>query len=294
MPLLADGQVSWRDLVFGAGSYRVSSIEGWEDLPALDDASVLRSGAHGSDVGQLLAQSRTITVEVRVVAPDDGGAAIRTLVDRTGLSDDLVEEPLAVSLWGRTLMVRARLVRRAIPVGRDYSTGVTTVPLQWQASDPRRYAPDEQTASTGLPSPEPGLDWGTSPAGLDWTTAPGGLDWGPPGSSGVMSCVAEGNAPTHPVITITGPVQTPGILNVGTGARLEYDLVLAAGDVLTIDTGAGTVTLGGADRLSSVTARSTPEQAFVLSPGETVLAYRSADLAATASVCTVAWQSAYW
>lgn len=291
---LSDGQVQWRDLVFGAGPYRVAGVEGWGELPALDDASVPRSGAHGSDVGQLLAQARTITVDVKVVAPDDGGVAMCALLDDTEVPEDLVEEPLTVSLWGRTLMVRARVIRRGAAVTLDYSTGVFLVPIQWQASDPRLYVPDEQTASTGLPSPEPGLNWGTSPEGLDWGSSPEGLDWGPPGSSGNMSCVNSGRAPAHPVITITGPVQTPGVLNVATGARLEYGLTLAAGDVLTIDTGAGTVTLGGADRLTSVTSRSTPEQAFVLRRGETVLAYRSADLAATASTCTVSWRSAYW
>ncbi|MCF2531754.1 phage distal tail protein [Yinghuangia soli] len=289
------GLIEWAGLLFGGRPlpWRFRAIEGWEELPALDDASALRSGAHGADVGQLLAQPRIVTLD-GVITSDQVGVDVAALNRATTVRDG--EQPLVVWLDDRgPLLAHGRVVRRRVPTEREYALGISFGwAVQWVCSDPRRYDLAEQQAATGLPVPEPGLDWGTSPAGLDWTTGAGGLDWGAPGATGDILAVNSGNAPAHPTITITGPVQTPTLLDVVSGARLEYDLTLAVGDVLTVDTAAGSVLLGGADRLSSVTARSVPEQTFLFEPGETALAYRSADLTPTASTCTVTWRSAYW
>lgn len=87
-----------------------------------------------------------------------------------------------------------------------------------------------------------------------------------------------GDADTQPVLAITGPAVRPTVTNQATGTVLEYDLTLAATDRLVIDTQAGTVTLNGtAPRLYTATARSTPEQAFTLSPGESLLTFRAAE-----------------
>ncbi|MFD4305066.1 hypothetical protein ACFWRY_20395 [Streptomyces albidoflavus] len=126
----------------------------------------------------------------------------------------------------------------------------------------------------------------------------GGLTWplafGEPGSTGALAVVNEGDAATHPVIEFRGPVERPSLTNVDTGDVLEYDLPLAADDLLAVDTAAGTVTLNStASRLYTATSRSVPELTFTLPPGPSQLHFRAAsgDPAATA---TVRYRPAYW
>ncbi|MDT3395597.1 phage tail family protein [Streptomyces sp. B1866] len=293
----APGHLQLGELLLGRGTpYRWRTLTGWADLPPLDNGSIPRSDAHGALAGRLLAQSRVITVEDLVIRarPDQLGAVVQQLEDATAVTDD--EVPLVVQLDARgPLLAWVRVTARTIPVGRGYRVGtITGAALQLTATDPRRYALPEQLARTGLPTPEPGLDWhGT--AGLDWQSE-AGVDFGPPGSTGTLTAANAGNAPAHPVVAFTGPVSLPSVTNLATGDALEYALDLAAGDVLTVDTGAGTVTLNAtASRLYAATARSVPEQTFTLPPGATDLAFRSApgssDPAASA---TLRWRSAYW
>jgi hypothetical protein len=146
-----------------------------------------------------------------------------------------------------------------------------------------------------LPAPVP---IGTS--SLRISTTAGVLAWplnfGTPGSTGRMSAVNTGTAETHPVVEFRGPVTAPSLTNITTGDVLEYDLPLAAGDVLVVDTLAGTVTLNGtASRLYTASSRSVPEQTFTLAPGTTPLMFRAApgsnDPAASV---VVRYRAAYW
>ncbi|MFC8695887.1 phage distal tail protein [Streptomyces parvus] len=122
------------------------------------------------------------------------------------------------------------------------------------------------------------------------------LNFGEPGSTGRLSAVNPGSAEAHPVVEFRGPVTAPSLVNTATGDALEYDLPLAAGDVLVVDTHAGTVTLNNtASRLYTATARSVPEQTFTLPPGTSPLMFRAApgsnDPAASV---TVRYRAAYW
>ncbi|MBI0295706.1 phage tail family protein [Streptomyces sp. PRKS01-29] len=122
------------------------------------------------------------------------------------------------------------------------------------------------------------------------------LNFGTPGSTGRLSVVNPGSADTHPVVEFRGPVTMPSLTNTATGDVLEYDLPLAAGDVLVVDTLAGTVTLNGtASRLYSASTRSVPEQTFTFPPGTTPLMFRAApgsnDPAASV---VVRYRAAYW
>lgn len=300
------GHVQYGALLLGPGTpYRWKTLTGWEDLPPLDSGSVARSDAHGSFPGRLLAQARTIGLEgLMVRAPRDRiGAVVGALNAGTHLVED--ERPLVVWLDDRgPLLSWARAIRRAVPTTLGYRVGtILDGAVQWEASDPRRYALAEQSATARLPAAEPGLDWNTSPGpeSLGWP-----LEFGTPGSTGALSATNAGDAPTHPVIEFRGPVVRPSLTKTGTGEVLEYDLPLAADDVLTVDTGAGTVLLNGAaSRLGTVTARSVPEQTFTLAPGELVgngvaptttpLIFRAAPGSTDpAASVTVRWRSAYW
>ncbi|MFK0180003.1 phage distal tail protein [Streptomyces xanthochromogenes] len=165
------------------------------------------------------------------------------------------------------------------------------------------------TAPAGATQVRPIMQWATVPVPATVTVGPSRLllpapaealvepyDFGPPGSTGTMTATNAGNAPAHPVVEFRGPVIMPSLTNTATGDVLEYDLALAAGDVLTVDTAEGTVTLNGtASRLYTATSRSAPEESFVLWPGTADLVYRAApESIDPAALVTVRWRSAYW
>lgn len=170
-----------------------------------------------------------------------------------------------------------------------------TASLTGTAPASAAYVQPVVTFPTALAAPVPvgtsSLRISTTGDVLSWP-----LDFGEPGSTGRMSVVNAGSADTHPVIEFRGPVTMPSLTNTATGDVLEYDLPLAAGDVLVVDTLAGTVTLNGtASRLGTASNRSVPEQTFTFPPGTTPLMFRSApgstDPAASA---VVRYRAAYW
>lgn len=282
------GQVQYGSLLLGAGTpYRWRDATGWEDLPGVDSGDVPRSDAHGSFPGVLLAQSRTIGLTGLVIrAPRDRiGAVVGAL--NAGTAPRADEIPFVAWLDDRgPLLVYARAVRRSIPVGPGYRLGtIVGGAVEWVATDSRRYGLAEQSVAATLPTAEPGLSWP-----MAWP-----LNFGAPGSSGALVAVNTGDAETHPVIEFRGPVTTPALTNINTGDVLEYDIPLASGDVLTVDTRAGTVLLnGGASRLYSVSSRSVPEQTFTLAPGVTNLSFRAGPDSEPTATATVRFRSAYW
>lgn len=291
------GHVQFGELLLGPHTpYRWRTLDGWEDSPGIDSGSVNRSDGHGAYPGRLLAQPRTITLDDMVIRtePRQMGAAVRTLRTATALRDD--EQPLVVQLDDEPpLLVFARCMRRSIPVGvGGYALGlVQGAALQFEASDPRRYSLVEQQVEARLPAAEPGLDWQVTP-GPERLLYP--IGFGTPGSTGSLLTVNEGDAPSHPVISIRGPVSLPSVTNIATGEAIEYDLDLAADDELIIDAAAGTVTLNRtAARLYTATARSTPENLFVLPSGTTSLLFRAAPGSADPRAsCSIRWRSAHW
>lgn len=292
----APGHVQYGDVLLGPGTpYGWQTLTGWEDSPALDSGTVNRSDAHGAFPGRLLAQPRTITVDGLVLRaePRAVGTVVRHLAASTALGDG--ELPLVVKLDDSPpLLSWARCIRRSVPVSRGYAMGVVTGgALQFEASDPRRYALVEQRVEGNLPRPEAGLDWNLAPGpeGLPWPLA-----FGTPGATGALVVTNEGDAPAHPLIAFRGPVALPSLTSVNTGDRIEYDITLAPDDELVIDTAAGTATLNGTEsRLYTGTAQSVPEGTFTLPPGTTNFAFRGApESSDPRAACLIRWRSAYW
>lgn len=283
------GQLRYGELLIGAGTpYKWRKLEGWEELPELDNGSVPRPSAHGSFLGRLLSQTRTVALgEVIVRTPvEQLGLVVETLNAGTPLVED--EQPLLVHIDERgPLLVWARVVRRAIPVELGYAVGtVTEGALEFEATDPRRYTPAVQQAELGLP--EPCLPWHG-----DYGHGPRGI----PASTGDRMVHNLGSAPTHPVVELHGPIDTPRLTNVTTGAVLEYEVILDPGEVLTVDTFAGTATLpDGSSLLNSASVASWPEPAFTLAAGCNALSFRAAAefTADPRAAAVLRWRSAHW
>lgn len=283
------GHMQYGDFLLGLGTpFRWDELQGWEETPGIDSGSVLKASDHGAWPGTFYVQTRTVTASLVVRSePGDMNGTLRQL--SAAMPIDAADEiPLVVQLDDDApMLVFARCTRRAFPVTSSHRRGLARGAVEFEASDPRRYSLLETTQTTQLPQPEPGLAF---PLVFP-------LNFGVPGSTGNMDAANSGDAPTHPTFRITGPCSKPLIMNVSTGALLEYDIDLSASDTLYVDTNQGTVTLNGltANRLYTATTRSQPEGAFVLPPGSSALAFRSDDSDPDpASTLTVTWRSAFW
>ncbi|MEE1751739.1 phage distal tail protein [Streptomyces sp. SP18CS02] len=285
-----DGQIQWAGLLLGPTTpFQIDrdGLTGWADLPALDAADADRPTAHGAWPGARWARPRVVTAGVWLLpdaAPGAPGELLDAFVRATGTGTDDAEQWLAVRLHGRTTAVRARIAQRAVPTDRRFTTGgATRVTVQWTATDPRRYEPQEQSVSLALPRYGAGLGY---PLGYP-------LDYGAPASGGSAVAVNSGSVATCPRVEFTGPVTRPRLVNHTTGRVLEYDITLAADDRLTVDVQEGTVLLGGrASRLYTAAPGSSPEQSFVLSPGENRLDFRAPD-GDPAAAARLSWRSAH-
>jgi hypothetical protein len=272
-------------------------IQGWEETTPVDSGTVLRGQQHGGSPGRLLSQVRTVTINlIGRCEPGQASAATRALAAQTPTDSD-AELPLVVQLDDMPLVAWGRVVRRLVPPSVATRNGlIKGASLQVVCTDPRRYEVTERVGTTALPAPESGLVWGSPESGLVWGSPEAGLSWGTPGSTGDILAVNSGDAPVHPVIEFRGPVDSPALTMSGTGLVLEYQITLAASDVLIVDTWAGTVTLGGQSRIGTASLRSAPEGAFTLPPASTTtLSFRAAPGSVDpAASCTVRWRSAYW
>lgn len=298
-------------LLMGPGTGYVitgAGITGWEDSPGFDTTDVPRPSSDGSWPGKRYAGTRVVTIDVSIHPdndPDgrDGRQLLRDLQRATRIHQS--ERELALRLRGETLIAYARINSRLTePISTRYmGMGEIGIPLQFLATDPRRYALAEESVTVGPPVRSEGLLY-TAVSGidrLDWelATTPTVLDWGVDGSSGDVTAVNEGTESTSPLIVITGPCSTPAVTLTSdeTGQLvLEYGIDLVASDTLTIDVRQGNVLLNAgtsdADRAYTVTPRSALLSEFMLPPGESRLAFRAASTSAGAGM-TVSWRDAY-
>ncbi|MFJ3900437.1 phage distal tail protein [Streptomyces sp. NPDC090025] len=282
-----DGQIQWAGLLIGPGTpFAVdrSGLQGWEDLPEYDSSDADRPTSHGAWPGARYAKPRKVGGSI-VLMPEFNGVpeAMRALRQSLALLDE--ERWLTVRLHGELLAVRARIAQRVIPADQGFATqGSSKMSVQWLTSDPRRYAVNEQTATTTPPQPESGLSWP-----LVWP-----LNWGEAKSTGDAVVDNVGSAPTHPVIVFRGPCSMPTVTDRVSKRRLRYAIDLAAGDELVVDTANGSVTLNNsASRRHTAMADSSPEELFLLEPGRTELSFRP-DAATPDALMTVRWRSAEW
>ncbi|MFH8838835.1 phage distal tail protein [Streptomyces sp. NPDC017868] len=282
-----DGQIQWAGLLIGPGTpFNVdrTGLQGWEDLPEYDSSDADRPTSHGAWPGSRYAKPRKISGTIVLMPGQDAAAgAVRALRQSLALLDE--ERWLTVRLHGELLAVRARIAQRVVPADQGFATqGSSKMSIQWLASDPRRYAVNEQSASTTAPQPESGLTWP-----LTWP-----LNWGQAKSTGDAVAENTGSAATHPVIVFRGPCSMPTVTERVSKRRLRYAIDLAAGDELVVDTANGTVTLNNtASRRHTAMADSSPEELFLLEPGRTELAFRP-DAATPDALMTVRWRSAEW
>lgn len=293
------GHIQYGGMLLGPGTTwsmaAGSPIDGWEETAPSDSGTTPRAQQHGALPGRLLLRERTVTVTfVGRCEPGQASTVVRALAAGTPPDSD-TELPLIVQLDDVPLLAWGRCTRRRVPPSASTRAGlIKGATLQFVCTDPRRYEITERSAPAVLPTAETGLSFGSpTETGLSFgSPSETGLSFGTAGATGDMNVTNAGDTAAHPVIEIRGPVTTPTV-TLGS-LRLEYGITLGAADTLIVDTWAGTVLLGGQDRIGTATSRSIPEGAFTIPPGQNVVSFR-ADPGSTdpAAQATVRWRSAY-
>jgi hypothetical protein len=234
-------QIEYNGTLFGGygNVYQIiaDSVEGWDDLPAMDSANVPRPTWHGSWPGNLRSQERQVTATVAVnVGPDDDFAGtIATL--RRLLAPPVGETgaPLVVSTRDEVLLCPEAVVdTRTMPMS-SYHAGWVPVAVRWICADPRRY----NVIRSGI----------TIPAGA------------------TVDISNAGNVAAHPLLRIDGPAVNPTITNTTLDRSLSFLLTVAEGERLTIDTDAGNATVDGENVLTTLVGTSAPVGDFTFERG---------------------------
>ncbi|MFF4417477.1 hypothetical protein ACFYY8_33550 [Streptosporangium sp. NPDC001559] len=284
--ITAPWQLEWGGFLIGTGTpYSIQRISGWEDLPGLDMGAAAKPTRPGSWPGAPRPQSRIVTVELEFRATvdrmDEVVAALRAATSRSTTAD---EAPLAIRLRGETTVALGKVSNRLVLVDHAYSQALApSATLQWLCSDPRRYELTERSLT---------ITPGTSGSGGLVYPLSYPLTYGTAGSANNGTAANVGNEPTSPVLTFTGPITTPRLVNTTLGYGLEFAVDVLAGQTLVVDADAGTVLLNGSDRLYTRSNLSVPVEYFELYPGDNNLTLLAASFGTGASL-TVTWKSAY-
>jgi hypothetical protein len=256
----------------------VTKEEGWASSPNVRLTLTDRPERDGAFDAPSYRSPRVITLEGTAVAPDriskerakDRFAAV--LNDGSQLLPLVVTEPHVV----RRAMVRLSSESKVM----DMKAGAFEFSVQVTAPDPLRYSAELRTATCPLPSSAGGVKFPLSFP----------LDFGPGSSGGRLSLDNAGTVATWPTWRISGPCADPVIVNTQTGEELAFQIRLAAGEVLVVDTDARTVLLQGlASRRSAMLPHS---RWFPLLRGGIDIAFRAATYDPAARL-TAEWRDAW-
>lgn len=265
------GQLQFGDMLTGGGtSAGWRELVGWRDLPAASVADAQRPQAHGAYAGSVFGDSLAVTYTCLIRGRVNKLAALETFERFTQM--DGVERWLAVNDGAGVTMRLARVVARSVPMDKAFAFGPAECAVQFLCADPRRYSLNAATAAMSAPVIVGGLGYPLVYP-LDYGTSTGGA----------AVAVNSGTAAAPFVATFTGPLTNPG-LSSSDGWALRFNLALAAGETLVVDTKAGTAQLGTADRLYAIAPNSDLPEQCQLSPGSSTLSLSAAAGTGGASV----------
>lgn len=210
----------------------LSTLKGWDEGVASTGNVEQRAADDGGWPDQAYRAPRLVELGLVLIGPDFRTVSKSINAIEAGLPLNALDT-LVVDDHGDQLQAR---VRKSGDVVVDRKAAKAAVSLSLIAPDPRRYAVDAVTASTGLPVTTGGLALPlVLPLSLAATM-----------SSGVLTAVNAGNAETLPTFTIAGPCPAGAtITHRGTRAFLRYSEAIGAGHTLTINTASRTAVLDG-------------------------------------------------
>ena len=258
----------------------ITQEAGWFSAPQIKTARVDKPAARGALIGNEYRGARVISLSGEMAAPD-----VMTLRKAqrqlTGIC------PLPQSLYpivsaeedgmGRSAMVK--LDGSIITTPKSLTTAIFSVQLV--APDPRLLSTSLKTISAVLTSPGSG--------GVTYpVTYP--VSYGVAGLPPAVSMFNAGTADSDMLITFQGPLTAPQLYNVDTGDYIGYTQNLAAGDVVVIDTAAGSVTFNGSQFRVNLALSQWP----VITAGDVLnFSFRTGNSADTGSV-SVTYTDSYF
>jgi hypothetical protein len=268
------GQLQYGDMLMGGGtSAGWRELVGWRDLPAGEVSDYPRPQGHGAYPGDVWGGPVTVTFTflLRSATLADRAEAIAALEQFAPM--DGVDRMLAVNDTGDGTWFRmARVTGRSIPQDHHFGHAPLVCSIQFLCADPRRYSLTEYTRTVTQPSGSGGLIYPLAYP-LDYGTWTGG---GASGSS-------LGAVDTPLVATFIGPMASP-VLH-GPDWTLAFDINLAAGESLVVDTLEGTALLNGTtDRAYTISTSSDPIERCLIHPGENALSLSVSGSSGTGTV----------
>jgi WD40 repeat protein len=254
------------------------------------------TGAAWEPLGDGLAQSDGSTPEVRALAagPDGmlyaGGTFDRAdgvLASNIARWNGLNWQPLGSGLDGAVLALAARQSDGMLLVGGQF----------WLAGGQRM--PDHLAQWNGYSWFPLGLARATAPditalaAPADQTVLVGSAASGSATCAAVNVLTNQGSAAAYPVLSIAGPGRLYQVLNWSAGESLFFDLLLLAGEVLTINLQPGYKTVSSTFRgnLLSAVLPGSSLATWRLLPGENAV---SLFVDATSASASLHWYERYW
>jgi hypothetical protein len=282
---LSNGQVEYNGYILGDDvSTFMYELTGWDDLPPITSGNSSRTSYPGSYPGSKLAGERTISWVGRFNPYPVSGWSTELKALRAAMTPVDEEISITIRTLDETLVAFGSVTNRAIPGNRNYGAAkAADVAIQFTCSDPRRYT--ETTNVTLIPFPS------MSSAGLVYPLEYP-LDYGPLEDTGSAAVANIGDTDVPVVYSIYGPVTDP-VIRVG-ASFVRFDITLAAGEVLEVDTKAGTVVLNGvANRLYSRSSLSSPIKDLELPSGSNEVSVTAAAYTEASYVKVTARSGAY-
>lgn len=220
-------------LTIGSGTqYEWTAYPSGLGTPDIRTDDRVRPRRHGLVASDDLLGGRTVTFELQISGPNIEAAmtalnaAFAPRDTDVWLELRLSGNPAEYALRGRPRGVEWELSRR-------YTFGLGDARATFVATDPLKYGPS-QSAAIALPSGTSGI------------VAPVVAPVVAGASAGGEATVANsGTAAVDWVATITGPITTPRLEHVELARRVSFDLTLAAGETLVLDSRTGSALLNG-------------------------------------------------
>jgi hypothetical protein len=285
---LTTGQWQVRDLVLGPGTaYEVEPGTNPFTLSVRSQGGN-RAWNHGTWSGAEWANEKVVPMRVNVSGEDLSGwlsafQALTAVFAPVGDSAEQVELRFEFAGAEYLLQGRPRLVDPDMSLLGGFSSPVRCA---FVAQDPRIYSGTLSQDSTGLPVQSGGL---TVPLTVPFTVD-GVL------AGGSLAMLNEGTTSTGLLARVDGPVPGPAVVIQqpdGTVQSVRFDLTLAGGQFLTIDTAARTALLNGLPQSNQRGRAVWDIDPYPLPPGTSTLRYLAGGFNATTTV-TASWRSAWW
>lgn len=230
---MADTELTWAGLTLGGlfGDYRVTEVEGWDDMSAISDTSIERARGHGDHIGDLFARARIVSVTGEIVDTVNRDALARRLLAATPVSSAL--RSLSADYFGLQLTAQARVIARKVKVSAGYDVGNVPFAVQFKCPSALRYGA-AQAPSTALPLSGGGI---TYPMTYPVTYGSGGI-------TGRVTVTNAGTAPAPLKIGIRGRLPQGWIATAGDRV-LAYPVEVPSGQTVVVNSADGTVLVEG-------------------------------------------------